>query len=152
MKKTINNTIRTSPNKLIGSYRILLGLVFGLVGILKLGVNDVQHVWCTQLTEIKVPYCVLFFWTVPLVEILASTALILGFLSRVAAFVTLPIMAMAIYLYLNVGNPEAFLAQPFEAFLPPIMIGLAVITLLYGGGSWSFDFKISNGYRANKRI
>jgi hypothetical protein len=61
-------------------------------------------------------------------------------------------MATAIYLYLNVGNPEAFLAQPFEAFLPPILIGSAIIILLYGGGSWSVDLKISNGYRANERI
>lgn len=135
--------IKTLPNRLIGLYRIVLGTIFSLVGSLKLIFNDFQHAWSIQLTEIKIPYCILFFWMTPMLEILAGIALILGYLSRVAAFAVLPIMAGAIYAYYTIINREAFLAQPQEAFLPAIMIMLATMVLIYGGGSWSIDLKLS---------
>ncbi len=134
--------IQTFPSKLIGCYRIALGVIFMFVGGLKLTLETIQHAWCIQLTEIKIPYCILFFWMIPLLEILAGTALILGFLSRVAALVVLPILAMAFYAYLNVSNPEAFLAQPYEAYLPSITIMLATTIFIYGGGSWSMDLRM----------
>ena len=110
--------IRTLPNKWIGVSRILLGLIFTLAGSLKLTSNTVQYAWCTQLTEIEIPACVLFFWTIPILEILLGIALIFGYLSRIAAFMIVPIMAVATKVYLTVSNPEAFIAQPDEAFLP----------------------------------
>ncbi|TXN38278.1 DoxX family protein [Flagellimonas hymeniacidonis] len=135
--------IHTSPNKLIGVYRILLGIIFTLVGSLKLTSNNFQHAWCTQLTEIEIPNCILFFWMIPILEILLGIALILGYLSRIAAITIVPIMMVATKVYLTVGNPEAFIAQPDEAILPPLMIMLAVLILVFGGGSWSVDLKMS---------
>lgn len=134
--------VQTFPSKLIGCYRIALGTIFMFVGALKLTLDVIRHAWCIQLTEIKIPYCIIFFWMIPLLEILAGTALILGFLSRVAAFVVLPILTVAIYVYLNVSNPQAFLALPYEAYLPSITIMLATTIFIYGGGSWSMDLKM----------
>ena len=136
--------IETFPSKLIGVYRIVLGAISALMGSLKLTIDDFEQVWSIQLSEIRIPYCVIFLWTMPLLEILAGGALIIGYLSRVAAFALLPVLAVSIYVYLTVGNPEAFLAPPHEALLPSVMIMLATTVLIYGGGSWSVDLRISN--------
>jgi len=128
---------------MLGINRILFGIVQILAGFLKLALGNFQHAWCTQLAEIKVPYIQLFYWFIPLLEIVAGLLLIVGFMSRIAAFAILPIMAVAIYLYFTVSNPEAFLAQPHEAMLPPIMVMMAILLLLFGGGRWSLDLKKS---------
>lgn len=144
MEKMKERIIMTLPSKFIGACRILLGLVFMLAGSLKLTSKSFQHAWCTQLNEIEIPHCILFFWMIPVVEIMLGILLILGYLSRIAAIAVIPIMVVALKVYLTVNNPEAFIAQPDEAFLPPMMIGLATMTLIFGGGSWSIDLRIYN--------
>ena len=139
--------VRTLSSQLIGTYRILLGISFALVGGLKLVPGDIHYAWNIQLSEIGIPLCIMFLWLTPALEILAGGALVAGYFSRLAALVILPIMAVAVYSYLTVSNPEAFLLEPYEGVIPPVMIMLAFIILIYGGGSWSMDLRISKRYK-----
>ncbi len=136
--------IQTLPSKMLGVFRIVLGTTIILAGASKMLINDVHQAWSTQLTEINLAYCIIFLWATPLLEILAGSALTIGYLSRLAAFFLIPVMTVAIYVYLTVSNQAAFLMPPYEAALPPLIIMIATVIVIYGGGSWSIDLKNSN--------
>jgi len=69
--------------------------------------------------------------------------LLVGFYSRITAFMVLPIMLVAIYVYLTVSHPDAFPAQPQEPIMPIIVIIMALFIIKKGGGNWSMDLKLS---------
>ncbi len=145
MRHTIKNTLRqTSPSKLVGIYRILLGIIFVMAGTFKLTLANFEAAWFVQLKEIEIPFNIFVTWFVPFFEIFLGILLSLGYFSRIAAFMVLPIMTVAIYVHLTVFNPDAFLAQPHEALLPSIVIMMAITIILYGGGNWSMDLKSTN--------
>ncbi len=132
---------QTSPNKWVGTMRIMLGIIFLMTGTMKLTLPEFGAAWSIQLIEAEVPFYALNFWAVPVLEIILGIILLAGFYSRIAAIMIIPIMLVAIYVHLTVSNPAAFPAQPQEPIIPIAVIIMAVIVLIKGGGNWSLDLK-----------
>ena len=132
---------QTSPNKLIGGIRLMLGIIFIMTGSMKLFLEDFGAAWSIQLIEAEIPFYTLNFLFVPVFEIFLGIILLLGYYSRIGALMVLPIMFVAIYVHLTVINPAAFPAQPQEPYIPIAIIIMAVIIIWKGGGNWSMDLK-----------
>ena len=132
---------QTSPNKLIGIIRIMLGIIFIMTGTMKLFLADYGAAWSIQLIEAEIPLYTLNYWFVPVFEIFLGIILLLGYYSRIGALMILPIMLVAIYVHLTVSNPGAFPSQPQEPYMPIAIIIMAFIVLKKGGGNWSMDLK-----------
>jgi len=132
---------QTFPNKLTGSIRIMLGIIFIMTGTMKLFLADYGAAWSIQLIEAEIPLYTFNYWFVPIFEVILGIVLILGYYSRIGALMILPIMLVAIYVHLTVSNPGAFPSQPQEPYMPIAIIIMAVIIIWKGGGNWSMDLK-----------
>jgi len=133
----------TTPNKLVGIIRIMMGIIFVMTGTMKLALADFGEAWSIQLIEAEIPFYTLNYWFVPFFEICLGIILLLGYYSRFGALMVLPVMIVAIYVHLTVSNPAAFPAQPQEPFIPIAVIIMAIVIAKYGGGIWSMDLKSS---------
>jgi len=60
MKSLRNNKIeklkQTSPNKLVGIIRTILGVIFLMTGIMKLTLPEFGSAWSIQLIEAEIPF------------------------------------------------------------------------------------------------
>jgi len=137
----MKNIRQTSPNKFVGSIRIMLGIIFIMTGTMKLTLPDFGAAWSIQLIEAGIPFYTLNYWFVPVFEIFMGLILLVGYYSRIGALLIFPVMIMAIYVHLTVSNPAAFPAQPQEPFIPIAVIIMALIIVKKGGGDWSKDLK-----------
>ena len=133
----MKNIRQTSPNKLIGIIRIMLGVIFIMTGVMKLTMADYGTAWSIQLIEAEIPFYTFNYWFVPVFELILGLFLLLGHYSRVSALLVLPIMLVAIYVHLTVTNPGAFPSQPQEPYMPIAVIFMALLIVIKGGGSWS---------------
>lgn len=140
----MNNLQQTSPNKFVGILRILLGIIFVMTGLMKLFMADYGEAWSIQLTEAEIPLYTFNYWFVPILETLLGLFLLLGYHSRISAFLVLPIMLVAIYVHLTVTDPGAFPSQPQEPYMPVIIILMALVIIIKGAGNWSMDLKSFN--------
>lgn len=128
--------------------RLALGFVFFFHGMQKLfgwfggfGFNGTLHFFTDQ-QHIPVVFAVLAI----LAEGLGSIGLLLGFLSRVAAFGIACNMVVAVYLvhwpngiFVNWTGTQK--GEGFEFHI--LAVALALIVMIWGGGAWSIDLAIT---------
>lgn len=137
----MKNIRNTSPNKLTGVIRIILGIIFLMTGIMKLFMAEYSEAWSIQLIEAEIPLYEFNSLFVPILESLLGLFLLVGYYTRIVAVIVLPIMVVAIYVHLTVTNPGAFPSQPQEPYMPIVVILMALLIILKGGGAWSKDLK-----------
>ena len=83
----------------------------------------------------------LMVWLVPIVEIAAGLALLIGAFTRVVALVLMGIMGVAAYVHLVVDDPSMFPLQPNEPVVPITVMVMSVYLVWRGGGSGSVDLR-----------
>ena len=137
----MKNLRQTSSGKLVGTIRMILGIIFLMTGTMKLALADFGAAWSIQLIEAGIPFYTFNYWFVPIFEILLGIILLLGYYSRIGALLVLPVMSVAIYVHSTVSNPDAFPAQPQQPYIPIVVIIMALFILKRGGGNWSMDLK-----------
>ena len=129
----------TSNDKLAGSVRLILAVLFVMTGTMKLVVPMLAEAWSGQLLASGLPFYELSRWSVPLVEILVGVVLGVGLFARLAATVIIGIMAVATYVHIMVDDPSLFPLQPSEPIIPLAVMAMCLYLLCRGGGSWSRD-------------
>jgi putative oxidoreductase len=130
---------RTTDNKLAGSIRLLLAVLFVMTGTMKLVVPMLADAWSGQLLASGMPFYELSRWSVPVIEILVGFVLGVGLYTRPAATVVIGIMTVATYVHVVVDDPSLFPLQPSEPIIPLAVIAMCAYLLWRGGGSWSKD-------------
>ena len=138
---TIAHIRRTADNKLAGSVRLLLAVMFLMTGTMKLLVPSLAEAWSGQLLAANIPLYSVSRWSVPIIEIALGVVLGSGAFDRPAAVVMMGIMAVATYVHLVVDDPSLFPLQPTEPIIPLIVIAMGVYILLRGAGAWSMDLR-----------
>jgi uncharacterized membrane protein YphA (DoxX/SURF4 family) len=133
----------TKDSKLIGSARIMLGIIFLMTGVMKLAFSRFGAAWSIQLVEAEIPLYGFVVWFIPVIEIGIGIVLLSGYFTRIGALIVLPIMLVGIYVHLTVSNPGAFPAQPQLPIVPVMVLAMALPVLIRGGGSWSRDLRFS---------
>ena len=133
----------TSENKLAGSIRLLLAIIFLVAGTMKLFVPMLADAWAGQLLAANLPLYTLTRWAVPILEIVLGVVLATGVLARPAVTVVMGLMVVATYVHVVVEDPSLFPLQPSEPIIPVVVIVLSVYVLWRGAGSWSRDLKAS---------
>ena len=136
---TLDDIRQTSDNKLAGSIRILLAMLFLMTGAMKLLVPMLAEAWSGQLLAAELPFYSLTRWAVPFVEIGLGIVLAIGFFARPAALVVIGMMLVATYVHLVVDDPSLFPLQPSEPIIPLIVIAMGAYILWRGAGAWSSD-------------
>ncbi len=134
---------RTTDDKLGGSIRILLGVLFLMTGVMKLVVPTLAEAWSGQLIAAELPFYGLSRWSVPFVEIAVGALLLVGAYARLAGVVVIGFMVVATYVHLRVDDPALFPLQPSEPIIPLVVIALTAYVLWRGAGAWSKDLKAS---------
>ena len=142
---TFESIRKTSDNKLAGSIRILLAILFLMTGTMKLLVPALAEAWSGQLLAAELPFYSLSRWSVPFVEIGLGILLAIGIFARPAALVVIGIMIVATYVHLVVDDPSLFPLQPSEPIIPLIVIAMGAYVLWRGAGAWSNDLRATNG-------
>ena len=130
---------KTSADRLAGSIRLLLGVLFLMTGAMKLVVPMLADAWSGQLLAAGLPLYSLTRWTVPFVEMFLGVVLLLGAFARVAALAVIGIMLVATYVHLVVDDPSLFPLQPHEPIIPIVVMAASAYILWRGAGSWSLD-------------
>jgi putative oxidoreductase len=140
----LKKLFQTEDDTAVLILRVLLGVVFFPHGMQKLlgwfggyGFSGTMDMFTTKLAIPAV-----FAFLAIMAEGLGSLGLIIGFLTRVAAFAIAVEMAVAVYLlhwqngfFMNwFGNQKG---EGFEYHLLVIAIGIAL--MIKGGGKWSVD-------------
>ena len=138
---TLYNIHKTTDNKLAGSIRILLALLFFMSGVMKLLIPMLAEAWSGQLLAANIPLYTVSLWTVPFIEIALGAVLSIGAYVRPAALVVMGIMAVATYVHLVVDDPSLFPLQPSEPIIPLIIIVMSVYVFWRGAGAWSLDLR-----------
>jgi uncharacterized membrane protein YphA (DoxX/SURF4 family) len=134
---------RTSRNKLAGSIRIFLAVLFLMTGAMKLLVPALGEAWSGQLLAAGIPLYQISLWLVPFLEIGVGAVLAFGAFARLVVVVVMGIMAVATYVHLVVRDPSLFPLQPTEPIIPIVVMVLSVYILWRGAGAWSRDLKAS---------
>lgn len=129
----------TSSNKLAGSIRGLLALLFLCAGVVKLLHLDV---WSDQLLAANIPMVAIVRWTVPFLEMALGVALAVGLFVRPAAVMIIGIMVVATYVHIVVEDPAFFPLQPHQPIVPLVVMVLSSYLLWHGAGAWSLDLKV----------
>jgi len=138
---TLNDIHKTSDNKLSGSIRILLAVLFLMTGAMKLLIPMFAEAWSGQLLAANIPLYEVSRWTVPFIEIALGAVLAVGTYVRPAVVVVMGIMVVATYVHLAVDDSSLFPLQPSEPVIPFIVILMSVYVLWRGAGAWSLDLK-----------
>ncbi len=134
---------RTTDDKLAGSIRLLLAVLFVMTGTMKLVVPMLADAWSGQLLASGLPFHELSRWSVPVIEIFVGFVLGVGLYTRPAAAVVIGIMTVATYVHVVVDDPSLFPLQPSEPIIPLAVIAMCVYLLWRGGGSWSRDLVVA---------
>lgn len=132
---------RTSDDSFAGAIRMALGALFLMTGVMKLAVPMLGEAFSGQLAASGVPLIWLMKWAVPIVEIVAGLALLVGALTRIVALVIIAIMAVAAYVHVVVDDPSMFPLQPSEPVVPLAVMAMAAYLVWRGGGSGSVDLR-----------
>ncbi len=131
----------TTQNKVAGSVRLMLAIIFLMTGPMKLFVPILAEAWSGQLIAAQIPLYELSRWTVPFLELLLGVLLAVGLLVRPAALVVIGIMGVATYVHVIVDDPSLFPLQPSEPIIPILVMMGSIYLLWRGGGAWSMDLK-----------
>lgn len=138
---TINEVRTTTDDKLAGSIRLFLALMFLMTGAMKLFVPVLSEAWSSQLLAAELPFYELTRWAVPFLEIGLGAVLAIGLFVRPAVLVVTGIMAVATYVHIVVNDPALFPLQPSEPIIPLVVIALSAYVFWRGSGSWSSDLR-----------
>ncbi len=130
---------KTADDKLAGSIRISLAVLFVMRGTMKLVVPMLAEAWSGQLLASGLPFYELSRWSVPFVEIIVGVVLGVGLFVRPAVVAVIGIMTVATYVHVVVDDPSLFPLQPSEPVIPLSVIAMCLYVLWRGGGSWSKD-------------
>ena len=136
---TLNDLRKTSNDKLAGSIRLLLALLFLMTGAMKLLVPVLWDAWSGQLLAANLPFYTITRWSVPFLEIMLGLLLAVGLFVRPVVGVVMGIMVAATYVHLVVDDPSLFPLQPSEPIIPLTVIAMCLYLLWRGGGAWSRD-------------
>ncbi len=129
----------TYNDKIVGTLRILLGVVFLLAGILKVLVPSLGQAFSGQLSAANIPLQDIVIFAFPIVEMVLGVLLVFGFHTRLSAAAAAVSMMVATYVHLLVEDPSLFPLQPVEPIGPLILLAMALYILWRGGGAWSLD-------------
>ena len=132
---------RTSDDSVAGAIRMALGALFLMTGVMKLAVPMLSEAFSGQLVAAGIPLIWLAKWAVPLLEIGAGLALLVGVFTRIVALVIIGIMSVAVYVHLVVEDPSMFPLQPNEPVVPVAVMAMAAYLVWRGGGSGSVDLR-----------
>ena len=132
---------RTSDDSLAGAIRMALGALFLMTGVMKLAVPILSEAFSGQLVAAGIPLIWLAKWAVPLLEIGAGLALLVGAFTRMLALIIIGIMSVAVYVHLVVEDPSMFPLQPNEPVAPLAVMAMAAYLVWRGGGSGSVDLR-----------
>ncbi len=132
---------KTTDDKLAGSIRLLLALLFLMTGAMKLLIPVLWDAWSGQLLAANLPFYTITRWTVPFLEIILGLLLAVGLFVRPAVGVVMGIMVAATYVHVVVDDPSLFPMQPSEPIMPLIVLAMSVYMLWRGAGAWSQDWK-----------
>ena len=132
---------KTADNKLAGSIRLVLAVMFLMTGAMKLLVPMLADAWSGQLLAANIPLYSFSRWTVPFLEIILGIVLTIGIFVRPAVLVVLGVMGVATYVHVVVDDPSLFPLQPSEPIIPLIVIAMSVYILWRGAGAWSLDLR-----------
>ena len=99
---------KTTDDKLAGSIRLLLALLFLMTGAMKLLVPVLWDAWSGQLLAANLPFYTITRWSVPFLEIILGLLLAVGFFVRPAVVVVMGIMVAATYVHVVVDDPSLF--------------------------------------------
>ena len=135
----------TTNDRVAGLFRVMLGAIFLMTGLMKLLVPMLSEAWSGQLLAASIPLYSLSRWSVPFVEVALGAALLLGIFARGAAAMAIGIMVVATYVHLKVDDPALFPLQPSEPVIPIIVMLLSLYVVLRGAGAWSIDLKNQSG-------
>ena len=140
----MKNLRSTSSENYVSYIRIMLGGIFLMTGIMKLTMPEYGEAWSIQLIEAEIPFYTFNYWFVPLLEVTLGIILLIGFYSRLAGAMVVPIMLVATYVHLTVTHPGAFPAQPQEPIMPVAILMMVAIIIWKGAGNWSLDLIANN--------
>ena len=132
---------RTADDKLGGTIRVFLGVLFVMTGVMKLVVPALADAFAGQLLAAELPFYTLSRWSVPFVEIAVGALLLVGTYARVAGIVVVGLMSVATYVHLVVDDPSLFPLQPSEPIIPIVVVVLSGYVLWRGAGAWSSDLR-----------
>jgi putative oxidoreductase len=132
---------RTSDDSLAGAIRMALGALFLMTGVMKLAVPMLAEAFAGQLAASGIPLAGLAHRSVPIVEIAAGLALMVGAYTRIVALVIMGIMSVAAYVHLAVDDPALFPLAPNEPVVPLAVMVMAAYLVWRGGGSGSVDLR-----------
>ena len=132
---------QTSDDSFAGAIRMALGALFLMTGVMKLAVPMLGEAFSGQLVASGIPMVWLAKWVVPIVEIAAGLALLVGAVTRIVAFVIIGIMSVAAYVHLVVDDPSMFPLRPNEPVVPLAVMAMAAYLVWRGGGSGSVDLR-----------
>ena len=140
---TLETLRKTRKDRLVGSIRLMLSIIFLMSGPMKLLVPRLAEAWSGQLIAAGLPFYTLSRWTVPYVELVLGIVLAIGIFTRPAAVVVILMMLVATYVHMVVDDPSLFPLQPSEPIIPFLVIAMSVYTLWRGAGAWSMDLRAS---------
>ena len=149
---TLGDLRRTSRNKLAGSIRILLAVLFLMTGAMKLLIPVLAEAWSGQLLAANIPLHAVSRWTVPFLEMALGAVLVVGLFVRPAALVVIGIMVVATYVHLVVDDPSLFPLQPSEPIIPLMVIVMNVYVIWRGAGAWSLDLRATQADRSSGKV
>jgi uncharacterized membrane protein YphA (DoxX/SURF4 family) len=132
---------RTSDDSLAGAIRMALGALFLMTGVMKLAVPTLSDAFSAQLAAAGIPLISLWMWAVPIVEIAAGLALLVGAYTRLVAILLMFVMSVAAYVHPVVDDPAAFPPGPSEPVVPLAVVVMAAYLVWRGGGSGSVDLR-----------
>ena len=138
---TLETLRKTRKDRLVGSIRLMLSIIFLMSGPMKLLVPRLAEAWSGQLIAAGIPFYTLSRWTVPYVELVLGIVLAIGIFTRPAAVVVILMMLVATYVHMVVDDPSLFPLQPSEPIIPLLVIAMSVYTLWRGAGAWSMDLR-----------
>ena len=131
----------TTHNKVAGTVRLMLAIIFLMTGPMKLLVPSLAKAWSGQLIAAQIPLFELSRWTMPFLELFLGVILAIGLFVRPAVLVVISIMGVATYVHVIVDDPSLFPLQPSEPIIPILVIVGSIYLLWRGGGAWGMDLK-----------
>lgn len=140
---TINAVRKTTDDKVAGSIRLFLGVMFLMTGAMKLFVPALAEAWSGQLIAAELPFYELTRRAVPILEIALGAVLAVGVFVRPAVLMVTGIMGVATYVHVVVNDPVLFPLQPSEPIIPLVVVALSAYIFWKGSGSWSRDLKVA---------
>ncbi len=141
----------TSDNKVAGTIRLLLAVLFLMTGAMKLLVPMLGDAWSGQLLAANLPLYTITRWAVPFVEIVLGVLLGVGLCARLATVVVMGIMVVATYVHLVVDDPSLFPLQPMEPIIPMVVLVMSAYILWRGGGAWSVDARATRAFAGTSK-